>query len=508
MIIFAAIIHNTFNMKKLFLSVFALAIGAFAFVSCNDEKKGEGEDDGKYLSYTDQQDIITKSVSDVAQKVVFTDLADAVNTVIGDLVGKNISWKGIGEATEKDAVFAQKLNALENMLGSGQISFDFENMYFEADLAFRDSIRERSRYIDGEYVLVKDTLAVLYVQNPINHDADQFRLNLHTPDNHEVTLTLKGSNDDVSRVTYYDQKKEKEGTATLPDMLALSVTLDNTTTLLSANLEYDTDLKVRLEGTGFNFPDDEESDSEDATKVSYLKFEGEQLSLKCNLGLERYSVSANVDYTDRNGLNVEATAKISGNEVVKVNAVVDATVKDVNWADPSIILTSWLMNPEKFRAAKVIASVNGDEVKIVANIKENPFNDDKITEKILSLAAGVKPTEEDIKTLVDKLNEILNVEVYFKGYTKPQAKLKVVFEPQSGSDSDGDEPSGSDILGQIMNNISKSGLRILVDTYDADGKNVTITVEEYLSKIDVKTAGQTIVANFKQAFGINSKTDK
>ena len=81
-------------MKKLFLSVFALTLGAFAFISCNDDDKinNDDNDGGRYLTVPEQQQAITSALDGVAEAIQFTEFSNALGFV-QEMMGREINTK-------------------------------------------------------------------------------------------------------------------------------------------------------------------------------------------------------------------------------------------------------------------------------------------------------------------------------------------------------------------------------------------------------------------------------
>ena len=491
-------------MRKLFFSVMALAIGAFAFVSCNkdddkNEKNGGQGGQDSFLPYEQQQRIIEQTVGGLAQNIDFSGLAGSVSTIINSIYkveGRDIDWKaGIEAAAAQDAMMARKIGAIKQMIESDDIDLKNLNaLYFEADVEFVETVVvDSTLYLmyggRSEDLLSSDTVLIPVLKN-VNHNADRFKLNFKTTDNHVLSVTLKGSSDKDARFTWLDIRKNETKNVNLPNAIDLSVTLDGQN-LLSGDASLDTDFNVVLSGYY-----DKNSENDTVFKVSDASVYGQNLSFNANVAIDKYAVTANAVYRANTGLNVAAKALMEGKEALSVNVNVDATLTEqINWADYASIL-SWCMDYNKVRGLSADAAIGGDQIKVVAALKENPVKYQEVLSTAMMIVGGSTPEPEAVKAMIDKFNEIFVGEVYFKGYDKPQAKLRLVYEAPEGTKGE-----GSSMLSSITEAIAKSGLRILVDTYDADGNEVTITVNEYFGKINLQGALATVVSNFKQAFG-------
>ena len=498
-------IHFTTIMKKLFFSVMALAMGAFAFVSCNkdDDKNEKNGGQDKFLPYEQQQKIIEQSVEGLAQNIDFNSLAGSVTTLINSLYkaeGYVIDWRaGIEIAAAEDSIFAGKISAIKELFNSSDINLNLEPLYFEADIEFDsvpatyyynsvdDSINAYPyypRHGGSEYM---GGVLIPVIKN-INHNTDRFLLNFKTIDEHEVNVSLKGSCDKEARFAWVTGKETKN--VNLPNFIDFSLTLDNKNVLTFGG-GLDTDFNVVVKG-------DRNGEENSSFKVSEVTAYGQNLAFMANATIDSYTVSANAVYGARSGLNVDARVLMYGKEALSVNATVDATLDEhINWCEVPTIL-SWLMNYELVRGLNVSAALGGDQIKVVAGLKENPVKYQEVLNAVAMIVGGSTPDPEAVKAMVDKINEILVGEIYFKGYDKPQAKLRLVYEAPAPEGTKGEVSS---MLSSITEAIAQSGLRILVDTYDAEGNEVTITVSEYFGKINLQGALSTVVSNFKQAFG-------
>ena len=76
-------------MKRLFFSVFALALGSFVFMSCDDDEKIDSKngDNEKYMTVAEQQKAIQTSMEGLADAIEFSEFSQAVE-VVSQAVGK------------------------------------------------------------------------------------------------------------------------------------------------------------------------------------------------------------------------------------------------------------------------------------------------------------------------------------------------------------------------------------------------------------------------------------
>ena len=485
-------------MRKLFFSVIALTVGALTFTSCEkddvEEEKKEEQQKENYLAIVDQQDIFTKTIGGIAESIEFTNLAQLAEIVVQEL-GYPINFDGAIDAMcAQDPILARKIEGLKNVLESDQLSFDFESLYFEASIAFMDTIMyDTTRYWseDGKYdeQVEQYEVYVPYLVS-VNHNADRFLLEIRAVDNHLYTLSLKGGNDTESRVTYVTP--DKSSSITLPNSLEFSLSFDQNP-VLSVGGSYNTDFRIEAVS---DF-DPEEND----TVLKSLTIDGQNFKGKGQIVLDKYMISATAEYSAQSGLKTDGSIMIGGVPVLSVTANLDATLdKYINWAETSSVM-GWAMNYNAVRAFDITAALGGDQIKFVLGLKENPVQYSEIMNPVLLFAGGSQPEPDAIQAMVDKFNELFTGEIYFKGYDKPQAVIKLAYADPSveyGTKGAGEDTS---ILNEMLGKIMSSGLHFEVTTYDADGKEITVSTQEYFGKIDLSKAAQQVAANFNAAFG-------
>lgn len=496
-------------MKKLFFSAMALAMGAFAFVSCNkDDDKNEEKNGGqeKFLPYEQQQKIIEQSVEGLAQTIDFKDLAASVNTIvysIGEMAADNyIDFKfGLELASRQDRLLASKIAAIKELLNADEIDLNLQPLYLEADIEFvpDTAVEMRGLYPQSRkdsvlYGYEGKSFVLIPVARNVNHNADRFKLNFKTLDNHVISLSLKGSNDKDVRMTWVDTRKKETKNVNLPDVLELSLTLDGKN-ILTAGGSIDTDFKVLVEGYF-----DRNAENDTTFKVSEVNVFGQKLSVNANVAVDKYAVNASAIYGASTGLKVNAKAMLEGVEALAVNVNLDATLDEyVDWSESASIL-SWAINPEYVRSLDATAVLGGDQIKVVAALKQNPVQFNEVVVPVVSFMGGSTPDADAVKSMIDKINEIFVGEIYFKGYDKPQAKLRVVYEEPAATNTVTNRAENS-IISSLMGNIVNSGIRIMVDTYDTEGNTVTISFNEYFGQINLQNALTTFKSNFSESFG-------
>ena len=164
-------------MKKLFLCMLALATGAFAFVSCDKEKdevNDASKDRQKYenvLSYERQQDILSNSLNTVVQVIDFTSLSQTLQSIMAEFGDNTIDINDMFEAiAQQDEILGGRINAIREFLYTEEdILFDFEGLFFEANLDF---VLDTIQVLDGAGVLKDSVMIIPYVSDVI-YESDQ-----------------------------------------------------------------------------------------------------------------------------------------------------------------------------------------------------------------------------------------------------------------------------------------------------------------------------------------------
>ena len=143
-------------MKRLFLSVFALAFGAFAFISCNDDDKINkgGNDSERYLTVQEQQQAITTALDGVADAISFTDFSHALEFA-EEMMGSDIELMDLVQALGspavlEDSLFQDKLGKAVILFSQDTVAIDLSPLYMSADLFITDTVLIDTVYAVGE----------------------------------------------------------------------------------------------------------------------------------------------------------------------------------------------------------------------------------------------------------------------------------------------------------------------------------------------------------------------
>lgn len=190
---------------------------------------------------------------------------------------------------------------------------------------------------------------------------------------------------------------------------------------------------------------------------------------------------------------------MSGTDFIELSGRVDATFKNFSGAGCEDMV-AWATDPEQLRGINFNMSFNDDEVKLLARI-ENPFKDRELgmeIKSILTSESEVGVSKNRIQKMVDKMNKLLRVEIYFKGYSDPQATIRLAYFDRTLIDNN---IKGFDLVKWLKKHISKSGAVPVVVVHDEEGNEVYASVHEYFGDIDIEEALNTFIGRLMQEFG-------
>lgn len=492
-------------MRRLLFCLIALSVGVCTFTSCEEKEKNdliEKRDDNKggdtvvanALTISQQRAIISGSLNSVVQSIDFSDLSQALSGIMAEMGDYSIEFDTlIKYISLQDRILGAKISAVKQIFKSKDIAIDFDQLNFEADLKI---VLDTISIPDGAGG-AKDTIILKpVISNQKHENVDQIKLNVEIPGN-KATIILKGSSDTQSRIAV-DNKKGETVNITLPKSLELSVIL-NGAPVLSGNFNLDTDFFVTAQ-------------RDESQKLKSLIFNGHDLSLNAGVTLGKYSITADATYSDNDsefkGLILNAKAKMfagdAWNDMLSIKAKVDATIpENMNWMDFSLggSVYTWLTSIDNrmARGVEVEAVLGSDDIKLLASVD---LTDNDIITALMSYGVS-RPLDENgviaAKRLADNLNKRIKGELYFKNYDDPQAKLRFIYDPESASEAQTIDFNDFKFK-VLLNNITTSGLRIMIDTYDDNKRPVTVSFREYFGEIDFKAMGNAILTKLMSDF--------
>ena len=471
-------------MKRLFFSVFALTLGAFAFMSCDEEKidnQDETKDGGKYLTVSEQQAIITNSINELADVIDFTELSQAAQ-VVSEIIGRNIGTRELATILYNnpelfaDTIFTSKLMEAMAMFMGDTIIVDLEPLYMSADLYVIDTVRidsTRSIGEDGSIGVRVDTtyLTMLNLTN-LTYDVNCVQLNVFVDGN---KITLK-ANAKAGESTIRVKNEETDKTVKLPETVKITIDL-NGKNIATLNGEYKSDLNILLE-------DDN------------ISYQGSKLSVKGNLSVTGYELEGNYNLDIKTGMSGQLTAKYAGNDLLSVGGKVDAVFEGLDLNDTTAILI-WAQDPEKLKSIDLNASLAAGKVEFKGTM-ENPFKDEELATTLRSLMVpGATISKEKAEQAIEKLNGVIKAGFYFKGYKEAQAELKLIYRETPSGAKDGGN-GAINAAGELLDDIY--AYPVLV-AHDEKGNEVEVSFEEYFGAIDVSNFVQVVSGKFLEAFG-------
>lgn len=469
-------------MKRLFFGVLTLVMGAFAFVSCNNDDKVNSEK-GKSdsLSVEQQQDIINASLSGAVQAIDLTNVGQAIQTIYSSVVVKagriNLdSFQDLinnNPTVTQDTALLRKLGNIMALVNADIIKLDISKIYMSLDLYLRDSLSYQSRDefgVGGQVVTVVDTVhnILMDIRN-VNHDCDYLLINFFTPE-HNATIKAKTQPGN----TFVGVKRESSRAINLilPSGIEAFVSMDgNPLALVKGTLESD---------FRFNYNQEE---------TEKFKFEGNNLSAWANANVLGYELDVNANLNRESGLNCTLYGKYDGKELISVNASIDATLNGLN-PNNSDELISWAANPQTLRSVSAQMALNGGAVKANVSIT-NPFGNSM---EMLAWVQSQDLNETQCKKIAERLNESVKAEMYFGGYSNPQAWIQFVYTGAAVQPVDQQPVRGIGMA--IERQFAKAGIYPMVVTADS-----TLTLKQYFEKVPVGDLSEAIQDKIINAVG-------
>lgn len=464
-------------MKRLFFSVFALTLGAFAFMSCDDEKINNEQENGKaapgtFLTVPQQQSAIQGALDGVAEAIQFTEFSNALNVVSG-VIGRELTIDDLASVLsspvfQTDSALQAKMMTVISMMSKDTIVMDLAPFYMEANLYITDTV-------------LVDTIpqTILYLDSIIDHDVNYLQLNVFV-DEHKISFRADVKAGE-SIITIKNEKGARS--VLLPKSAHLSITLDGKI-LAELNGQYQSDFVVYYE-------DVEEGDD-------IIEIEGSKISISGNLSIGSYLLAGSAAYDESKGIEANMNLKYADNDLLSANAKLNAVFEDLDITDTTALLV-WAQNPELLKSISLNASLAGGKVEFKGNL-DNPFKDEELATTLRSLMVpGATISEEKAKQTVEKLNALIDAGFYFEGYKDAQAKLKLVYkEPKAGTKGEEDSDSPLDAISELFD---KTCAYPVLIAHDEEGNEIEVEFAEYFDSIDVKTFAQTVSNKFMQVFG-------
>ena len=458
-------------MKKFLFGLAALTIGAFAFISCDKNNDDLNNDEKKVndpvLSYTQQQEILGQAVGSALKAANITEL---YKTIVGfrSEIGDSIDWNALIYAlSSQNQELGYKINMLMSLLRLDGEYRDLSDMYFEAGVSFQEyegALMPKIEYFKSE--------------------SDMFRLDVFV-NNDTISLDIMAHMDEVPRLFRLENGDTLK--VNIPDFLEIELS-KNSTPIVSLNADYtDSDFKVEY--------------VEKDKKLSSLKIDGEKVNLTGKLFFGALTVDVQGNYTKDKGLSLKAVGNFGKNEALSVKANIYGTVRNsVDWVN-YLSLMGWAIDSTAFKGVDLEASIYGGKVKMVTTL-ENPLKYPEIQSFLAGLISGqLKQTVID--NAINKINEIFKGEMYFEGFSKPQAWIRCEQAPNTtvaNLVSVNIFGNFEDMIKQIKQNLDNTGIRLVIDTYDAQGNVITVKVKDYFDIFANQPDIKLMVSYFENYF--------
>jgi len=496
--------------KRNCLGFIAILASALFVLSCDkddellDEKQNGTEsktDEPKFISISEQQELLSESALRVANTIDFSEYAE-LNSLIDTIFYGKKDVVGFFEASKmllSDSIFGGRYMMIREMLRADTLNLDLTKTALKVMYTFEDSVIRT----DDEGVIELDT--VIFVKDiKVEVPEDGSTQVGATYLGQELLISMKlldNSKDNVlslgmdSAPDELDPGFEEYATnLSIPDLFALNITL-NGKSLLDFELTLDTDMNVV-------FPFNEEG----VPDLNGLKFsQFSKLVAVSKLKGGSFETESKLEFLNPDeGFRLSHQSKIDGRNLVQATYNLDASVGDLlteNGVDTYILL-GILMNPTQFRGMDGTLLL-GEDVTIKASVL-NPFGKEIVLSTISEMMFSQNElTKENAQPFLDSLNNLITLDVYFKGFEDPQAKLMFIYEDSTAYEqfegeispvltnemfamllSKAASPQVADMVTGILDRIN--ALPVVVAPND-EGVEVYMRLDQYLSGIDLKT---------------------
>lgn len=212
-----------------------------------------------------------------------------------------------------------------------------------------------------------------------------------------------------------------------------------------------------------------------------------------------YDLGGSLNYNETTGFTCNLSAKYGNTELLSIGGKLDAVFKDVDFTD-SIAMLVWVQNPEMLKSVSGNASLGGGQIEIKGSL-ENPFKDEALAKYMRSLMAGTILTDDQFEDMVAKFNELFKVGVYFKGYEKPQAVMKVKYIKDQKANADKDDDEESSIIDAVGDLVKEVSSYLVMEVRDEKGKTYEVSVEDYFKGVDINQFKQVIMDKVLKVVG-------
>lgn len=445
-----------------------LALGAFAFTSCDDKDdidnvRGNGNE-AKVLSLAEQQAAITQALTDVANKLDFSDLGAAIGPISHFFSGNykvNYSQcilKAFSDSTLLKTIFSAIAEAAEDT-----VSYDYESLYLNIGASVSDSVSVRNVVVNEQNTVVRDSLLVLSLDTIYSYNHDCLQLNVTYGSNLYV-LKVKAEQSEVYVITE-SSKGDIKGVC-LPSVVDLSLSC-NDNQILSFHGKIESGYNVFL-----------------TMKDKKLTFNGDSLAISGALRISNIAMDMKLTYNETDGSAFSYNAMIADSDVLSITTKLGGSFAGYSQIDDYTEKEDLLGNLVRLDGLDMNASLNGGAVKLLAKV-DNPFKDAILAEYLDSLIENrgeyAVPAEKR-DSLIARMNAKVKAEFYFKDYTKPQAWTVFTFDENREGDA-------------------KDYLCVFIGTYDEKGRVQVIPWDLYFEGVDIDSVLSILISKVGAGFG-------
>ena len=446
-------------MKKLFLGILALAIGAFSFVSCDKDDKVDDDSGVKvkdYLTLDEQEQLISNALVAATQAFEFSDFTTGVKNVVKGLVGDSVDWNLSYELMREDSV----INARMDILGGeydGEYDFSsLDSLYFAAYMSVKDTIIDEEMY----------RVAVL---DSADYEAEGFVSIIETLDGHRLILGGKLDMDSISRINFNTLNLDSLIDTVffhLPEMASFVVGVDSTV-LFGGGYDYTTDFVANLCKVERMYGPD---------SVAGLYISGKDLQFKTMALLDATMFGTEVGYDDENNeLSFGLGLAYEGMTVATLDfkGVLPLLGEDANYLDTRNLIMLALSLSDLSAEANLM---NG-QINISAELKSN---------FVTNVSPIAFTSAEQMPKLVETLNKNFSGSISFKGFSEPQAKIMFAYDENRRDTVGYQGEYGDNVYMQFVWSFTHSGLYVAIEGRDSNGETVMVSVDDYLDEVALK----------------------
>ena len=321
--------------KRNYLGFIAILASALFVLSCEkDDVLDDGKsktDETKFLSISDQQELLSNSALDVASLIDFSEYEE-FNALIDSIFSGRKDLMGFFESSKiimSDSIFAGKYAIIREIIRKDTLNLDLTRTAVKVMYEFEDSIIRTP--LDSGRVEIDTVINVKGVK--ITEPADGSTQLGATYLGQELIMSMKLQDNSLDNVLSLDMETAPDSinplfyvfaqSISIPDLLALNITL-NGKPLFDFSLTIDTDLSI-----DFPFGEDGTPDFNGLKFNQFSKFVAET-----KLKGGSFEFQSKLEFIDPDeGFRMINQSKIDDKNLIQATYNLDASLGDLFTAD-------------------------------------------------------------------------------------------------------------------------------------------------------------------------------